>query len=143
MLNKLRNWWKSDSKTDDERLPHEKYPRVLNWQKGDQFQPRNGKYWPDFYAGHATLIGITIGGDVFLQDSERKWHLSIDDVCENCWNLDASDRAISKKIKASAGYTQALSEFNVSVRELQQRDDQMGVDLPDDYYTQAPVDLYI
>lgn len=127
----------------DTRLPHERYPRILNWRKGDEIQTRTGKYWPRFYAGHATLIGMGLDGSVFLQDYERKWHLSVDDVCECCWNVSASDREISEQIRESKGYTQALSEFNKSVQELQSRDKGNGVDLPEKYYPQVPADLYL
>lgn len=127
----------------DTRLPHERYPRILNWRKGDRIQRRKAKYWPGFWAGEAKLLGLTQDGRIFLQDYERKWNLSVDDVCECCWNLDASNREISEEIKESRGYTQALSEFNKSVRELQLRDEKNGVDLPDEYYPEVPADLYM
>lgn len=127
----------------DTRLPHERYPRILNWRKGDRFETRDRVYWPNFYAGQAKLIGLTPDGRVFLEDSKQKWNLSVDDVCSNCWNLDASNREISEKIQASKGYTEALSAFNKSVQALQSRDEENGVDLPDKYYPQVPADLYL
>lgn len=143
MLNWLKQKWNGISDDGNTRMPHERYPRVLNWRKGDTFQRQDRKYWPLFFAGRAQLIGLTPQGDVFLQDAERKWHLSIDDVCKNCWNSDAVDREISKRIKESKGYTNALAEFNRNVEQLQKRDEQNGVDLPDECYPQVPIDVYI
>lgn len=127
----------------DLRLPHERYPRILNWRKGDTFRRRDGQYWPSFYAGHAKLLGLTQDGRVFLQDYQQKWSLSVDDVCKCCWNANASDREISEEIKESRGYTQALLEFNKSVRALHSRDKKNGVELPDQYYPEVPADLYM
>lgn len=147
------NWWASvigrgrkkvreATTVEDKRLPHERFPRVLNWRKGDTFQNRHGEYWPRFFAGHAELLKLTVEGRVFLQDYERMWNLSIDDVCKYCWNLDASNREISKEMQQSSGYTEALEAFNESIRQLQRRDENHGVSLPADQYPQIPTDIY-
>ncbi len=126
------------------RLPHERYPRILHWQKGDTIKRYYNAFdnSPDFYAGHAELIGLTTDGRVFLKDYEQMWELSVDEVCKGCWNIDAHNREISERIKDSRGYTQALTEFNESVRALQLRDEKNGVDLPEKYYPAVP-DVYI
>jgi hypothetical protein len=134
---------KVSSAKPDGRLPHERYPRILNWRKGDRIRTRSGKYWPHFFAGEAKLLGLSADGSVFLKDYEKKWHLSVDDVCKNCWNMDASNREISEAMKASQEYTDALEDFNKSVRLLESRDKKNGVDLPEKYYQQVPSDLYI
>ena len=126
----------------DTRLPHERFPRVLNWRKGDTFETKRYAHWPDFFAGTAQLQKITVEGRVFLKDYNRLWNLSIEDVCETCWNRDASNREISAEMQQSSEYTEALEAFNESVRQLQRRDEAHGVALPSDQYAQIPTDIY-
>lgn len=126
----------------DNRLPHEKYPRLLNWHKGDDIRVKDGSHL-HFFAGHAKLLGITMDGRVFLEDYESRHELSLDRVMKKCWNHSASNRHVDRRIRESKAYTQLLAEFNASVADLQKRDESRGVDLPDDCYPTVPTDLYV
>ena len=99
--------------------PHEQYPQIMHWQKGDEIRSteNHNRFW-------FNLISITADGMVYGQNriddhkfAQRLWVVMRDGI-----NLSLQDRHINEALKQSDGYMELVAEFNRAFAELQERD---------------------
>lgn len=107
----IRRWWKADVVNRD-LPPHQRWPEILQWQRGDEF--RGGTH-------HAKDL-VSIGDDgyavVIWLGQKELVHLS--ELVGH--NASARTRRIDKRLEQSHEYMDLLNEFNKAVRELEERD---------------------
>lgn len=99
--------------------PHEQYPAIMHWQKGDEI--RSTKSHNPFWFN---LISITQDGTVYGQNelNEHKFRQPLWVVMRDGCNLSLKDREINEALKSSNEYMELIAEFNKAFAELQERD---------------------
>lgn len=113
----IRRWWRGNVVNRD-LPPHERWPEVLQWQKGDVFELRGA------YCGQATLVSVTEGGSAYVmegiggQDRPEKWAIS--SLVGH--NRSLRSRYINAEMRRTNEYMELLEEFNKAVKELERRD---------------------
>lgn len=106
------------------RLPHERWPEILEWQEGDVFDLRGA------HCGQASLVSITEDGSAYVLEGvygplcrPEKWNIA--SLVGN--NRSLRSRRVSREMARSNEYMDLLREFNAAVEELRQRDKRNGV----------------
>lgn len=99
--------------------PHEQYPEIMHWQKGDEI--RSTATHNDFWFN---LISITEDGIVYGQErlSDHKFRQPLWVVMRDGRNRSLMDREINEALKRSNEYMELIVEFNRAFSELQERD---------------------
>jgi hypothetical protein len=96
--------------------PHEQWPEVMHWQRGDRFDfvyYRERAYEP-------VLISITEDGWAYCHDLDHRVKLPIRKMVG--LNLSLQDRACDEELKGTNEYMELIAAFNTSFEELQRRD---------------------
>lgn len=100
----------------DNRLPHEKYPHILEWQIGDDLRS------PNPYIVHIShgLVSIAENGTVYMQRAGCSEIVigDIDYIAKRWTNKSLLNRARNEEIKNSGRYMELLQEFQKAVKEL-------------------------
>lgn len=107
------------------RAPHERWPEIMHWKKGDKFETLGA------YCGQAFLVSITEDGSAYVTEGlgpgdisrPEKWAIS----ALVGKNRSLRSRRISAEIKQSNEYMELINQFNLAFEELQRRDKQNGI----------------
>ena len=115
----IQNWWHWLFGVSSENLlPHERYPAILDWRKGDDIYDQGNTY---------IFIACNEKGDVFVQHFANKFRFDIELVSRRMVNRSLQNRKIDAELKESSEYMELLAEFQKAVKELQERDRRLGV----------------
>ncbi len=107
--------WQSDT-----RAPHERWPEVLHWQKGDYFEG----VWNAQHTQGA-LVTVDRGGYAALKFCDNKFWVRIPRLLGR--NQSLRNRQIDASLTESAEYMELLAEFNRAFGELEARDRRNGI----------------
>lgn len=105
----------------DTRLPHERWPEILDWRIGDKFD--NLGFNAKWSYGYLNSIGED--GYASLCFCDDKWWVRIGSLVGH--NQSLLNRRIDSEIKGSHEYMDLLDEFHKSVDELKARDRRNGI----------------
>lgn len=99
--------------------PHEQYPQIMHWQKGDEV--RSTQLYNDFWF---TLISISADGVVYGKNrlDDHKFRQPLWQVMRDGTNLSLKDRGIDEELQRTNEYMDLLAAFNAAFAELQTRD---------------------
>lgn len=127
---RIRQWWRSRNPTHDSATmkavpspaPHEQYPEIMHWQKGDEIRSTasHNNFW-------FNLISITEDGMVYGKErlGDHKFRQKLWVVMRDGCNLSLKDREIDVALSASNEYMELIAEFNKAFKELQERDNKL------------------
>lgn len=106
----IRRWWRSDVVNRD-LLPHQRWPEILQWRAGDEFQG---------LGGHYLLVSIESDGYAVVDRLGQRSYMHLSRLVGK--NASARTRRINKRLAQSNEYMELLQEFNKAVAELEERD---------------------
>ena len=124
-MNWLIKWWRPRKSVTRERelAPHEKWPEILHYQEGDEFETR---HWPYY---RINLIALNDSGGAYCSvDHGHTRRLALRDLVGT--NISLKDRQISEDLKTDTDYMELIKQFNVAFKELQERDKKNGIAAP-------------
>ena len=110
----------------DTRAPHEIWPEILHWQEGDDFDVIHGMSWCSEVCGR--FVAIDMHGIVTLRNNStpsQLWQIHVKHLVGR--NEDYNTRCIKNGLTESREYMDLLREFNLSVRQLEERDRRNGI----------------
>ena len=111
---RLWRWWKAEV-TNRNLAPHERWPEILQWAKGDEFA--NGDY-------HCyKLVSIDSDGYAVVSWLGKLEYAPLSRLVGH--NASARTRRINRRLAESNEYMELLNAFNESVAELQCRDEKL------------------
>jgi hypothetical protein len=110
------------SVTERSKLPHERWPEILDWQTGDEFD----RLYNGTPRSQGRLVAIQPDGFAVLDFIGERFWASIPSLIGR--NVSLRTRRVNASLKESAEYMELLNHFQQSVRELEARDKQNGVD---------------
>lgn len=106
----------------DTRAPHEKWPEVLDWQKGDRFD--------EMYSyGHSEVTLVAVQEDGYAVTDyfgDRDW-IPVRSLVGH--NRSLRTRRVNADLKQSGEYMELLNQFHIAVKELEARDKRNGIRL--------------
>lgn len=125
IMRRVRCWWNARNSVPSAPIavpnpaPHEQYPEIMHWQKGDEIRSTaiHNNFW-------FNLISITEDGIVYGKErlSDHKFRQRLWVVMRDGRNLSLKDREINEALKQSDEYMELIAEFNKAFKELQERD---------------------
>lgn len=110
------------SNGDPAKSPHEKWPEILDWRKGDRF---DGMYT----YGHSEVHLVAIQPDGYaITDyfGDRDW-IPISGLVGH--NRSLKTRRVNADLKRSGEYMELLDQFHIAVKELEARDRKNGINI--------------
>lgn len=96
--------------------PHERWPEILHWKKGDQFY---FVHWRD-RAWKPVLESLTEDGYAYCREVDGLVKLPISKMVG--LNESARTREVSEEMKQSNEYMELIKQFNIALDELKKRD---------------------
>lgn len=97
-------------------LPHEEFPELLEWQKGDEVEFNN--YWPDGRA-LGRYVGIGSDGEVIFQWCGKHFATSVRIAKKASRNRDLQTRRLKAKL-GNSEYDEVLSLMQTEIERLRQ-----------------------
>ena len=117
-MNWITRWLRRAAKPD--LPPHERWPEILHWQEGDEFETRG---WPYY---RIRLISLNDHGGAYCSvNGGHTRRLKVSDLVGT--NIDLQDRNISTDMKTDCEYMELIKQFNAAYKELQERDRKNGI----------------
>lgn len=111
----IRRWWRAIAVKRD-LPPHQRWPEILHWRAGDDF---NGLLWVMRHDSYKLVALQEDGYAVVDWCGEREW-APISSLIGR--NVSLRTRRVNESLKQSAEYMELLNQFNIAYRELQERD---------------------
>jgi len=97
--------------------PHQRWPEILQWQRGDKFE--GGEH-------HCSrLVSITEDGYAVCEFLDDLTYVRLEELIGR--NASARTRRISKRLVTSNEYMELLEEFNKAVAALEERDRKLRI----------------
>lgn len=113
----LRRWWRG-CVVDRDLPPHERWPEVLHWRRGDKFE---GTY--DLRHTAYTLIAVQEDGYAVVQYfGDRDW-APISKLVGH--NVSLRTRRVNEDLQQSNDYMELINQFKIAYAELEERDKQL------------------
>lgn len=110
----IKRWWRANVSSRN-LPPHQRWPEILQWQKGDEFEG---------YPYHCyDLVSIDADGYAVIEFLGRREYAHLSRLV-GC-NSSARTRRINKRLAQSDEYMELLDAFNKSVAELEKRDEKL------------------
>ena len=100
--------------------PHKRWPEILHWRKGDKFENLT-------FTNHTqyNLIAVQEDGWAAVEFCGDKERVPISYLVGN--NVSLRSRRISAEVARSHEYMELIEQFQISYRELENRDKRNGI----------------
>lgn len=109
------------SAPDTVPAPHERWPEILHWQEGDEFDTRGWRY------RSIRFLSFTENGTAAYckVDYSHIARLGLKSLAGG--NISLHDREMSAQMKDSREYNELIRQFQISYAELEARDKSNGI----------------
>ena len=118
LLDLIRRWWRGPN--IPLRAPHERWPEILHWKAGDNFDL-------PFGCRHTQcdLVSLCEDGYAAVRFIDEKWWEPISRLVGR--NKSLQTRRVNAELMRDGDYMRLIEEFQKAYRELEQRDRQNGI----------------
>lgn len=115
---RIRHWWRTDV-IERNLPPHQRWPEILHWQKGDEFDTRGWRY----YSIHFISFADNQTGAYCRVNYDDIDRLAISSLVGT--NISLRNRNMSQQMKDSGEYDELIRQFQIAYKELEERDKKM------------------
>lgn len=119
----LRRWldkFLGRAVVEDTRLPHEKYPELLEWEQGDSIRLEI-TLSTDFPYTRMSFRAMTEDGYIYLSGYGEVYKYRATYLMRYARNQSLQDRRLSQEIRDSPEYMELIRNFQEALRELRAR----------------------